>query len=320
MLFIPLNPRTHLPALVSIWNAACGDDLAINERLMTYNARPATGAIQAGRVAVENDQPIGFVMASALPASHDPQTSPRDLGWIDALAVAPEFQRRGIGGALLTSAETWLREQGCARVRLGGGLHYFLPGYPVALDNLAFFQKRGYAPRTSESQVCDLAHDLRDYATIQRSNDATIRPAQPSDADAILKFLRREFPGRWRFEFEEFLRERGRFADYIVLETARGIQGVARMTCEDSERPIERFYPHHLPHPWGQIGSIGISKDARGKGYGGALLDAGLRYLRDQGVRGCIIDWTNLVELYRKFGFTPYRWYAMLIKNEQMNK
>ncbi|MBM3128780.1 MAG: GNAT family N-acetyltransferase [Chloroflexi bacterium] len=306
----------HLPALVSIWNAACGDDLAINERLMTYNTRPATGAIQFGRVAVENDQPVGFVIACALP--NDPQTAPRDLGWIDALAVTPAFQRRGVGGALLASAEAWLHEQGCARVRLGGGLHYFLPGYPVALNGVSFFQTRGYAPRPAESQVCDLARDLRDCATMQRSNDATTRPAQPTDADAILDFLRREFPGRWRFEFEEFLRERGRFADYLLLETARGLQGVARMTREDSERPIERFYPHRLPHPWGQIGSIGISRDARGKGYGGALLDAGLRHMRAQGVRGCIIDWTSLVELYRKFGFTPYRWYAMLIKNEQM--
>jgi GNAT superfamily N-acetyltransferase len=318
MILIPFDPHIHLSALVAIWNAACGADLAINERLMSYNTQPATGARLFGRVAVENDQPVGFVIASALP--NDPPTSPRDLGWIDALAVAPEFQRRGFGGALLASAETWLRAQGCARMRLGGGLHYFLPGYPVALDNLAFFHKRGYAPRASEPQVCDLAHDLRDYATPQQSNDATIRPAQSSDADAILAFLRREFPGRWRFEFEEFARERGRFADYIILETARGIEGVARMTLEDSERPIERYYPHRLPRPWGQIGSIGISQDARGKGYGGALLDAGLRALRDQGVRGCIIDWTSLVELYRKFGFAPYRWYAMLIKNEQMNK
>jgi GNAT superfamily N-acetyltransferase len=316
MILIPLDPHTHLPALVAIWNAACGNDLAINERLMAYNTRPATGALLLGRVALENDQPVGFVIASALP--DDPPTSPRDLGWIDALAVAPEFQRRGIGSALLASAETWLREQGCARMRLGGGLRYFGPGYPLALDNLAFFQKRGYAPRASEPQVCDLARDLRDDATSRRCDDATMRPAQPADANAIRDFLWREFPGRWRFEFEEFLRARGRFSDYIILQTARGIEGVARMTLEDSERPIERYYPHRLPRPWGQIGSIGVSQAVRGKGYGGALLDAGLRHLRDQGVRGCIIDWTSLVEWYRKFGFAPYRWYAMLIKNEQM--
>jgi len=72
---------------------------------------------------------------------------------------------------------------------------------------------------------------------------------------------------------------------------------------------------HRLPKPWGQLGPIGVSKDARGKGYGGALLDAGLRYLRDQGVRGCVIDWTDLVDFYGKFGFKPYREYAILAKD-----
>jgi predicted N-acetyltransferase YhbS len=71
---------------------------------------------------------------------------------------------------------------------------------------------------------------------------------------------------------------------------------------------------HRLPRPWGQLGPIGVSQDTRGKGYGGALLDAGLRYLRDQGVRGCVIDWTDLVDFYGKFGFKPYRKYQMLIK------
>jgi GNAT superfamily N-acetyltransferase len=329
MSLIPFNPSTHLPALIALWNAACGDDLAINERFAAYNTRPATGAVQAGRIALENGQPVGIVLASALP--NDPQTSPREVGWIDALAVAPTHQRRGIGSALLASAEAWLREQGCTQARLGGGLRYFVPGYPLELASIKFFESRGYAPRLNEPRVCDLARDLRDYATtqrtnnatiqrtndatIQRTNDATIRPASPDDASAILEFLWREFPGRWRFEFEEFLRARGRWSDYLVLQTARGIDGTVRLTFEDSERPIEQYYPHRLPRPWGQLGSIGVSRAVRGKGYGVALLDAGLVYLRERGVRGCIIDWTNLVEWYGKFGFTPYRWYAVHVKN-----
>jgi predicted N-acetyltransferase YhbS len=312
MSLIPFNPSTHLPALIALWNAACGDDLAINERFAAYNTRPATGAVQAGRIALENGQPVGIVLASALP--NDPQTSPREVGWIDALAVAPTHQRRGIGSALLASAEAWLREQGCTQARLGGGLRYFVPGYPLALGSIKFFEARGYTLRTNEPRVCDLARDLRDYATIQRPNDATLRPATPDDANAILEFLWREFPGRWRFEFEEFLRARGRWSDYLVLQTARGIDGTVRLTFEDSERPIEQYYPYRLPRPWGQLGAIGVSRAVRGKGYGGALLDAGLVYLRERGVRGCIIDWTNLVEWYGKFGFTPCRWYAVYVK------
>jgi predicted N-acetyltransferase YhbS len=144
--------------------------------------------------------------------------------------------------------------------------------------------------------------------------EVEIRPARPDDYDDVLTFLRREFPGRWRFEFEEYRRDSGRASDYVILRTGRSVDGCARVAFEDSVWPLDHYYPHRLPHPWGQLGSIGVSADCRGKGYGGALLDGGLHYLRDSGVRGCVIDWTGLVDFYSKFGFKPYRQYAMLVK------
>jgi predicted N-acetyltransferase YhbS len=71
---------------------------------------------------------------------------------------------------------------------------------------------------------------------------------------------------------------------------------------------------HAFARPWGQLGPIGVSKDVRGKGYGGCLLDASLLHLHMRGIRGCVIDWTDLVNFYGKFGFKPYREYAMLGK------
>jgi len=300
---------THV---VSIWNVACGADLAITSRFVEYNTRPTAGAIQAGRVAMKDDQPVGFVLASALPAS--PGVSSPQVGWIDAMAVLPEFQHRGIGGDFLAWAEEWLNQQGCTRARLGGSLRPFTPGLPVELHTESFFDKRGYKGREWRSLEWDVARDLETYTPQSYRVDAKLQPAQPSDGDAMLTFLRREFPGRWRFEFEEFLRENGRISDYVLLWSERGVDGFARLTFEDSERPIERFYLHRYPHPWGQLGPIGVSADTRGKGYGGALLNAGLRYLQERGVRGCVIDWTGLVDFYGKFGFKPYRQYAMLIK------
>ena len=47
-------------------------------------------------------------------------------------------------------------------------------------------------------------------------------------------------------------------------------------------------------------------------GGGAALLDAGLRRLHDNGVNGCVIDWTTLIGFYGKFGFEQYREYAMM--------
>jgi predicted N-acetyltransferase YhbS len=219
----PQNPA-HLSAIVSIWNDACDNDLAVTPRFIEYNTQPPTGAIQTGRIAMQNDQPVGFVLATALP--HDPQTSPPQVGWIDALAVLGNRQRQGIGAALLAWGEDWLSAQGCTRFRLGGGLHPFAPGYPTELNKVEFFCKRGYAKRAESEHVWDVARDLHDYTPAPRAIDATIRPAQAGDENAILEFFAREFSGRWRYEFQEFLRARGRMSDYLILLTARGVRKI----------------------------------------------------------------------------------------------
>jgi GNAT superfamily N-acetyltransferase len=136
--------------------------------------------------------------------------------------------------------------------------------------------------------------------------------------DVLDDFLAREFPGRWRFEFREHLRQGGRLADFLVLWGPRSIEGFCQVTLKDSIRPIERFYMHGLTHPWGQLGPIGVSAAQRGQGFGMALLDAGLRFLREHGVSGCLIDWTSLPAFYQKFGFQIHNEY--LILNKELNR
>ncbi len=305
----------HVSALVSVWNAACGEDLRITPRFAVFNTQPATGAVQAGQIAVQDNEPVGFVLASAFDG--DPAVSAPEVGWIDAMAVRPEFQRRGLGAALLGWGEDWLRGQRCARARLGGSLRPFAAGYPVQLHGEGFFSERGFGARAGGELVWDVARDLGDYQVRYPTAEAPqpiIRPARPGEENDVLAFFERAFPGRWRFKFQEFLRMGGDIANWIILRTERGVDGFARVTFEDSVQPLERFYPYRLPRPWGQLGPIGVSADVRGKSYGGRLLDAGLVHLRDHGVRGCVIDWTGLLEFYGKFGFKPYRQYVMLLK------
>jgi len=43
-------------------------------------------------------------------------------------------------------------------------------------------------------------------------------------------------------------------------------------------------------------------------------MNASLMQLKLHGVRGCMIDWTGLIDFYGKFGFKPYRQYQILEK------
>ncbi|MEZ4639546.1 MAG: GNAT family N-acetyltransferase [Caldilineaceae bacterium] len=309
--FIAFDPSNgdHVDVIAALWNTAVAETMPISSGFVHFNTRLSTGGAQAGRIAVDGDErPVGFVLASAHPDA--PPAMNAAVGWIDAIAVAPPFQRQGIGASLLAWAEEWLAAQSVTQIRVGANLRPFVPGVPTDLNTLDFFTAQGYtAPSTGI--VWDVARNLADYTPPPGLDNlpCAARPAQPGDKDALLAFLQREFPGRWTFEFLEILANGGRISDYMVLWTEDGVHGACRLTFEDSAWPIERFYPYHLPRPWGQLGSIGISASQRGRGFGLALLDAGLRRLHNNGVNGCVIDWTTLVDFYGKCGFEPYRSY-----------
>jgi GNAT superfamily N-acetyltransferase len=307
--------QSQLEEAANLWNLACGPDLAISPRFVGYNLRPCPGGDQTACLALVSGRPVGFISTSYI---DDRTLSPQQTGWIDAIAVAPDEQGSGIGSALIEWAEAWQKNNGTKSLSIGANPLTFVPGVPEELNTTGFFQRHGYGvtPKTVWKEW-DVAADLSRYKPPRsvRPIDGIVRPAQNDDYDATLAFLQREFPDYWRYEFERYVGEGGRISDYMVLWTERGVDGACMLTFEDSLHPIERYYPYRLPRPWGQLGSIGVSADRRGRGYGAALLDAGLRRLHDNGVNGCVIDWTTLLDFYAKFGFTSYRTYLMLFKS-----
>jgi predicted N-acetyltransferase YhbS len=310
--FDPANPA-HIAAAARIWSAACGPALAITEDFARFVCQPGYGVSFAGQLALADGAPAGFAFASAMPGSPD-VTSPA-AGNIEALAVSPAHQGCGVGSALLDWAEAWLAGQGCSQFRLGGGLQWVIPGVPVALEqSVAYFSRRGYGNPTGHDRAWDVARSLVDYASpvgVRIAKDVRIAPLAAGQEDALLAFLYREFPNRWRYELEEYLRRGARLSDYTLLWSERGVDGFAKLTFEDSMWSLGRYFLNGLPHPWGQLGPIGVSADRRGLGYGGAMLDGGLRRLHEAGVQGCVIDWTGIAGFYGKFGFRPYREYLM---------
>ena len=318
-MLIPLDPAesAHLQAAATAWNRACGTCFTLSPQFVRYNMAPVAGIRKQGWLAVDaSGAETGFVAASVL--LDDPLVAPPTHGWIDAIAVTPESQHSGIGSALMARAEEWLVAQGCTDAHLGGSIHLFTPGLPPDLLSEAFFAARGYqnGDGLGRTLVWDVAADLAGYEppTDHQVLGGAVRPGRPGDENALLRFLHREFPGRWRFEVHNFLARGGRISDFMLLWTERGVDGFCQLTFEDSLRSLERYYPYGLPRQWGQLGPIGVSVEFRGQGFGAAILDAGLRRLRDNGVRGCVVDWTGLLDFYAKFGFSPYREYLPMSK------
>lgn len=304
---------TQIDTIATLWNESCADELPLSARFVMYNVMQLVGYQQAGQLAMVDGEIVGAVFVRSEDSGTDNSVE-RSIatGWIELLVVHSLYRGQGIGTLLLEWAEGWLSVQGCQQVQLGGSLRPFFPGLPEELDSVTFFQQHGYQ---EYNRVWDLAANLATYQSPEslRAIDGVVRPLQPSDVTLLDTFLAREFPGRWHTTLQ-WARQNPtqRLADYMILWTERGIDGFCRLTFADSPTPIERYYPYSLPRPWGQLGTVGVAADQRGHGFGLAIVDAGLRRLHNNGVNGCIIDWTTIVDFYGKFGFQKHREYVQL--------
>jgi beta-N-acetylhexosaminidase len=83
-------------------------------------------------------------------------------GSIPLILVAPAYQRRGIGTALLAAALDFLRADGATSVTAGSGGHFYIwPGVPRdLLGAVRFFATRGWQ---HSHDTLDLVTDLRRY-------------------------------------------------------------------------------------------------------------------------------------------------------------
>ncbi len=70
---------THHSNAIRLWNAATHADYPINGRLMAYNTAACTGETIEGRLAIQEGEAVGFILACALQGG--------SLGWISAIAV-----------------------------------------------------------------------------------------------------------------------------------------------------------------------------------------------------------------------------------------
>lgn len=310
----------HVDAVAALTQRAFGEQFNFTAHFLSQQTRPCMGLRQASRLAWANGQVVGVVLVSAMTdmAQLDPtQPTAPPLGWVDLIAVHPDHQRQGHGSQLLNWATDWLRAQGCHKAWLGAGIRTFMPGYPAQLGDGAFFRRRGFVAldRVCWDVACDLATLSPDRLALPDTGRPTapvISPLSIAGIPDLLAFFRREFPGRWRYEFEQFIADGGRPSDYTLLRLDGAVHGFCQLTFEDSARPLERYHMHGLPRPWGQLGAIGVSASVRGRQLGRAMLAGGLARLRSAGVRGCVIDWTDLLDFYAKFDFKLFRQYLML--------
>ena len=198
---------------------------------------------------------------------------------------------------------------------------HLLPGIPTDATNIREWLI-SYHWSVSDEKEFDLERDLAGFKastsaheSIANSN-AQVRRATPADDRAIEDFFSETFPGRWQYDTLHLkCRSQQEWSDVFLLLMGERVHGFAyTQTFHSTKEPVAGCVWHtSLGENWGGLGPIGISKDVRGMGLGGALLEVALAELAQAGVRNCIIDWTTLADFYGKYGFRVTRTYEKAV-------
>jgi GNAT superfamily N-acetyltransferase len=277
----PFRPRA-LGELLELWHRVMPQDAPGPERfrdivLLDPAFRP-DGLVMAWR----GRRLIGFGYAVAPEGA--PGTAP-PRGWLVALGVAPEEQRRGHGRRLLRACLGFLAGAGCSVAELGGnGERYLLPGadpvaYPSAcrLLQAAGFRRAG----STRAMSCELGPALA-AGPGPDSGAAVAGPRyeyrHPGDGD-IPELLRAAaaISPSWRGLIRDYLAREADPGNIWIAADGDGIAGFAGADL--------------FPGCPGRFGPMGVLPAARGGGVGSRLLRLTLGSMAERGHRRAWFLW-----------------------------
>ncbi len=164
---------------------------------------------------------------------------------------------------------------------------------------LGFFERRGFEISTGISN--DLARELDELPKLELPSHVRIVQA---DIEAVLEFVRREFPGRWVYDTNFVLQQAEH--QHLALEVDGRVMGFALIGLRSD--PVILPSSLWLTEDCG-LGPMGVAGTLRGQGLGFGLLIAAMHKLKARGGTRMGIDWTGVQAFYQKAGFEVVRRY-----------
>jgi ribosomal protein S18 acetylase RimI-like enzyme len=242
------------------------------------------------------------------------------LGWISLLYVAPEVRKKGIGTELLKLAENEIFKAGKSTIYVGRDYNNFFPGIPFDMkSSFEWFKNRGYS-LTSETN--DLIRKIScgtpkiDLPKIKYE----VRLAGIQDQAKLYDFMQKNFPGRWFYETRDYFQNGGTGKEYLIMLDKDKVIAFTRINDQTLE---DKLINYNLT--WrkrfsalGGIGPLGVDVDYRKINLGFHIVAEAVNILIDRKVSDIIIDWTSLMDFYRKFGFEVWKSYKHCEKKEEI--
>lgn len=298
-------------AVLRVWNAAMFAD-PITATTWRAKVLLDPNFDSEGCLVAEIDGTVrGFVLSIVRKVPFFGQGFEKDCSWITAFGVEPDFQRRGIGTALLNAAETRLRLLGRESIAISPYVpNYFTPGPDVAAyaHGVEFLTNRSFEvldrPLSMRVELTDfrIPEEIQARSTALAKSSIEIRHVTPADILPVLRFLEEYFGWDWHREASGIFNDLynygdGRNVDMIIATKGKEVLGYA-------QHRAERFGP------------FGVRPDLRSQGIGRVLLSRMLHQMRASNFHVAWFLWTgdDAARLYANVGFHEVRRFAVLRK------
>ena len=298
--------------IYQIWNDEYGNIYPISAELFNRNIENMYP--KASYVAIKDEKIVGFVIGKVWHDSYVMKNY-NGIGWISLIYVTPKYRKQGIGSALLDKATIALKDFGVHTINLGKDYNNFFPGLPIDLTKYrTWFEKRGFE-FTYQTHDLITRNNKNKFKIV--NNNYKFTSALGFDKDLVIKFIETYWPGRWTKEAVDYYNNGGNGNEYLLcLNDKNEICGFAKVCFPNT---LEKHMSYSLTwrtrfEALGGIGPLGIAPDLRGQHLGYDIVVSSLNNLINFGISDIIIDWTGLLEFYRKMGFEVWKVYFYLQK------
>lgn len=245
-------------------------------------------------------------------------------GTVLMLCVEESWRRQGIGSSLLEEAERIARDEGCAKINVGVGYTYLMPGVPTRNHRLPtvheqlderltaegerFFVHHGYG-YGGECDYFDMRFLLSDMPeeALKEANtgDIAFRWAEKKDMDAVWACTEDAMPDFTPYYRNECLYQGGAGRENALLAVCGNEVAGAIIAGVDSE-----------PDGLGSIGCTCVRHAFRGRGIASSLACQATLHLKKKGLRESWLSYTytGLDKMYGRAGYRISVYYMMAEK------
>ncbi|HBP26164.1 MAG TPA: hypothetical protein DD618_04360 [Acholeplasmatales bacterium] len=279
--------------LIMLWNREFGDIYPLSFRLIKekFIDSPATVA-EAAFSDYEGSRLIRTLVLKYY-RGNDPKY--QGSAFVSFIYVNPDDRNRGLGTELLKTAERICLRDHKTKLTIGGDPDCLFSGVFVSNNQKThqFFLNRGYAHLY---RCFNLRCDAKPILSVK--NQICKRLETPEEKQVVLLMIKSNFSSRWFDDVKD-----AEPKEFVGLFENGKIIGFVRISHPDFRKLANstNLYPRY--RCLGGIGPLGIISEHRGRGLGEFMVRYAVGELFEMGCSDVIVDWTGLIDFYKKCGF-----------------